>query len=263
MSPWWCWNTVLKYSIGIVAVIALLGMTVKPDATRSDSINVAIATNFTAPMREIAAEFEKDTGNHLILSFSSSGKIYSQINNGAPFDVFLSADTHKPELLERNHLAVRGSRFTYALGTLVLWSPNIDIVDADGAVLSQDTFSHIAIANPKLAPYGTAAQQVMQNLGVWPQQQQKLVQGENIAQTYQFVSTSNADLGFVALSQVMAKGIMSNGSSWVVPSELYSPIRQDAVLLNTGKDNTVALALMDYLKSDKAVAIIKSYGYQL
>ncbi|MDF1589777.1 MAG: molybdate ABC transporter substrate-binding protein [Gammaproteobacteria bacterium] len=238
-------------------------MAVRKPTSPSNSINVAIATNFTAPMKAIADEFEKDTGNHVILSFSSSGKIYSQIKNGAPFDVFLSADTHKPEQLEHDNLTVKGSRFTYALGTLVLWSPNSDIVDANGTILLKNEFSHIAIANPKLAPYGTAAQQVMENLGVWSQQQNKLVQGENIAQTYQFVSTSNAELGFVALSQIMAKGTIRKGSSWRIPATLYSPIRQDAVLLNKAKENTAALALMDYLKSDKALAIIKSYGYQL
>ncbi len=263
MSHWRSWNSIIKYVICAIALLMLVGMTVTKPSPPSESINVAIATNFTAPMKQIAEEFEKDTGNHLILSFSSSGKIYSQIKNGAPFDVFLSADTHKPEQLEHDNLSVKGSRFTYALGSLVLWSPDTDLIDANGTVLFNNAFSHIAIANPKLAPYGTAAQQVMEKLGVWTQQQNKLVQGENIAQTYQFVSTNNADLGFVALSQVMAKGKVSKGSSWQIPTELYSPIRQDAVLLNTGKDNTVALALMDYLKSDKAVAIIKSYGYQL
>lgn len=263
MSHWPSSNLIIKYVICVTALLSLLGMAVKKPITPSNAINVAIATNFTAPMKVIADEFEKDTGNHLILSFSSSGKIYSQINNGAPFDVFLSADSHKPEQLEHDNLTVKGSRFTYALGSLVLWSPNSDTVDANGAVLLKNAFHHIAIANPKLAPYGAAAQQVMENLGVWSQQQNKLVQGENIAQTYQFVSTSNAELGFVALSQVMTNGGSISGSSWQVPTELYSPIRQDAVLLAKAKENTAALALMDYLKSDKAVAIIKSYGYQL
>ncbi|MDO8828090.1 molybdate ABC transporter substrate-binding protein [Methylophaga sp.] len=229
----------------------------------ADIVNVAIATNFTAPMKEIAIEFEKDTGYKTLLSFASSGKLFAQINNGAPFDVFLSADTHKPEQLELGGLSVTGSRFTYAIGALVLWSPISGIVDKNGDVLFKNQFRHIAIANPKVAPYGAAAQQVMEKLGVWTEQQSKLVQGENIAQTYQFVASGNAQIGFVALTQVMANGKITTGSGWIVPASMHSPIKQDAVLLNFGKNNPVALEFLDYMKSDKAKTIIQSYGYSL
>lgn len=229
----------------------------------ADTVNVAVAANFTAPMKAIAAEFEKETGHKTQLAFASSGKFFAQIKNGAPFQVFLSADAKKPEKLEQDGLAVAGSRFTYALGSLVLWSAQPDLVDTAGEILSKAPFLHLALANPKLAPYGLAAQETLEKLGHWSALKDKLVMGENIAQTHQFVSTGNAELGFVALSQVMQDGKLTGGSSWVIPTELYSPIRQDAVLLVNGQANAAAAALLDYLKSDKTVTIIKAYGYQL
>lgn len=224
-------------------------------------VNVAVAANFTAPMNAIASEFARDTGHQAKLAFGGSGKLYAQIKNGAPFQVFLSADDEKPAKLEQEGLAVPGSRFTYAIGTLVLWSPYAGYVDANGDVLKHGKFNKLAIANPKLAPYGKAAIEVLTGMGLLDTLAPRLVQGENIAQTYQFVGTGNAELGFVALSQVMKDGKITNGSAWVIPAKLHASIRQDAVILSSAKDNPAAKALMQYLKGDKAKAIIKSYGY--
>jgi len=224
-------------------------------------VTVAVAANFTAPMKQIAADFEKETGHKTVLSYGASGKFYAQIRNGAPFQLFLSADDEKPSQLEMDGLTVPGTRFTYAVGTLVLWSPKSGFVDAKGEVLRRGQFGKLAIASPKLAPYGAAAIEVLTKQGLLATLTPKFVQGENIAQTFQFVSTGNAELGFVALSQVMKEGKISSGSAWIVPGSLHSPIRQDAVLLATGKDNAAARALLTYLKSDKAKKIIRSYGY--
>ena len=212
-------------------------------------------------MQKIAADFEKDTGHKANLAFGSSGKFYAQIKNGAPFQVFLSADDAKPAKLEKEGMTVPGSRFTYAIGTLVLWSAKPDLVDAKATVLEKGDFAHLAVANPKLAPYGTAAMETLAKLGLTDKLQSKIVQGENIAQTYQFAATGNADLGFVALSQVMKDGKIGSGSAWIVPSDMHAPIKQDAVILANGKGNAAAEALMKYLKSPKALAVIKSYGY--
>jgi molybdate transport system substrate-binding protein len=225
------------------------------------TVSVAVAANFTAPMQKIAAAFEADTGHKAELSFGATGKFYAQITHGAPFQVLLSADDTTPARLEREGKAVAHSRFTYAIGTLVLWSAQPGTVDAKGDVLKSGDFKHLAIANPKLAPYGAAALQVMEKLGVATALQPRLVQGENIAQTFQFVSTGNAQLGFVALSQVMADGKIRSGSAWQVPASLHEPIRQDAVLLMPGKDSAAASALLTYLRGSKARTIIQSYGY--
>jgi molybdate transport system substrate-binding protein len=227
----------------------------------ADEVNVAVAANFTAPMQKIAAEFEKDTGHKAQLAFGSTGKFYAQIKNGAPFQVLLSADDETPARLEKEGLAVSGTRFTYAIGTLVLWSAKPGYVDGKGDVLKKSAFQHLALANPKLAPYGAAAVEVLNKLDLNVVLEPKFVQGENIAQTFQFISTGNAELGFVALSQVMKDGKIADGSAWIVPADLHTPIRQDAVILLSGKDNPAALALMKYLKEAKARAIIKDYGY--
>ena len=229
----------------------------------AEKIMVAVAANFAAPMKAIAADFEKESGHKVVLSFGSSGKFYSQITNGAPFQLFLSADEEKPARLEKDGLVVAGSRFTYAVGTLVLWSSKADFVDAKGEVLRTGSYNKLAIASPRLAPYGSAAIEVLTRLGLLATVEPKFVQGENIAQTHQFVATGNADLGFVALAQIIQGGKISSGSAWVVPSTLHSPIRQDAVLLTTSKGNVATEALAAYLKSDKAKAIIRSYGYEI
>jgi molybdate transport system substrate-binding protein len=230
-------------------------------AAHADTVSVAVATNFTAPMQKIAAEFAKDTGHKAELSFGATGKFYAQISNGAPFGVLLAADDTTPVKIASEGKGVADSRFTYAVGKLVLWSKQDGYVDAQGAVLKTGKFQHVAIANPKLAPYGLAAEQTLTQLGLLEQIKPKFVQGENIGQTYQFAATGNAELGFVALSQVMEDGKIKSGSAWLVPSSMHEPIRQDAIVLNTAKDNAAAKALMDYLRGDKARAIITSYGY--
>jgi len=226
-------------------------------------VSVAVAANFTAPMQKIATAFEQDTGHKAILAFGSTGKFYAQIKNGAPFQALLAADDETPARLEREGLGVGGTRFTYAIGRLVLWSRQPGLVDDKGNVLRSGKVVRIALADPKLAPYGAAAADVLNGLGLMPALAPKLVQGENIAQTYQFVATGNAELGFVALSQVFADGKLTQGSAWAVPAALHAPIRQDAVVLATGKDNAAAAALMAYLRTDKARAIIRSFGYEL
>ncbi|OIQ69163.1 molybdate-binding periplasmic protein precursor [mine drainage metagenome] len=232
-------------------------------SANADEIQVAVAANFIAPMKLIAADFEKASGHRAALSFGATGKFYAQIRNGAPFDVLLAADDETPAKLEKEGFGVSGSRFTYAIGKLVLWSARPGYVDARGDVLKTGGFTHIALANPKLAPYGAAAIEVMTKLGLLSALESRFVQGENIAQTYQFVSTGNAELGFVALSQVYEDGKLKSGSGWILPASMHSPIRQDAVLLSRGKDNPAAAALLQYLKTDKAKAVIRAYGYDL
>lgn len=252
-------QTILARRLFLCALVAIAGMA--GATARADEVSVAVASNFTAPMQKIAAAFEADTGHVAKLSFGATGKFYAQIANGAPFQVLLAADDTTPARLEREGKAVAQSRFTYALGALVLWSAQPTTVDAQGAVLSTGGFKHLAIANPKVAPYGSAAMQVLDKLGVTAAVQPRLVQGENIAQTYQFVSTGNAQLGFVALSQVMVGGKISSGSAWQVPAHMHSPIRQDAALLTPGRGSPAAAALLQYLQGSKARAIIQSYGY--
>jgi len=228
---------------------------------RAEEALVAVAANFSAPMQQIAVSFQKDTGHQLKMSFGATGGIYAQIKNGGPFDVFLSADQITPQKLEAEGLGVAATRFNYAIGQLVLWSKQDGLVDDKGQVLSGKNIQRIALANPKLAPYGVAAWETMTALGLLEELKPKMVQGDNIAQTYQFVSTQNAQVGFVALSQVFANGQLTSGSAWIVPPHLYKPIRQDVILLKNGKDNSAAKALLMYLKGEKAKAVMKSYGY--
>jgi len=229
----------------------------------ADEVQVAVAANFTGPMQVISALFERDTGHKASLAFGATGKFYAQISNGAPFEVLLSADDETPAKLVKEGNAVAGTPFTYAIGKLVLWSADPKLVDAKGAVLKKGGFKHLALANPKAAPYGAAGLQVMSKLGVADSIKPLIVQGENISQTHQFVSTGAAELGFVAYSQVIKNGAIGSGSGWIVPGNLYDPIRQDAVILAKGKDKPAAIALMNYLKGDKAKAVIKSFGYEL
>ncbi|MGZ9706332.1 molybdate ABC transporter substrate-binding protein [Pseudomonas sp. GNP013] len=232
-------------------------------SAQADEVQVAVAANFTAPIQAIAADFEKDTGHKLVASYGATGQFYTQIKNGAPFDVFLSADDTTAQKLENEGDTVKGSRFTYAVGTLALWSAKDGYVDAKGEVLKENQFRHLSIANPKAAPYGLAATQVLAKQGLTEQVKDKLVEGQNITQAYQFVSTGNAELGFVALSQIYKDGKVTHGSAWIVPASLHDPIKQDAVILTRGKDNAAAKVLVDYLKGPKAAAVIKSYGYEL
>ena len=233
-----------------------------PLQAQAAEVRAAVAANFAAPMQRIAAEFEKDTRHKAILAFGATGAFQAQIGNGAPFDVLVAADEAAPARLEAARLVVPGTRFTYATGRLALWSARASFVDPRGQVLSAGGFSHLAVANPKVAPYGTAALEVLGSLNLTQRLRPKLVQGENIGQAYQFAASGNAELGFVALSQVFRGGRLIDGSCWIVPASLHAPIRQDAALLAKGAANPAAGALMDYLKSEKAAAIIRAYGYQ-
>lgn len=244
-------------------IVALIPVLLFACAARAADVGVAVAANFSAPMQKIAAAFERDTGHRALLSFGSTGRFHAQVKAGAPFHVLLAADAATPEKLEEEGLAVAGSRFTYATGRLVLWSATPALVDDQGQVLRQPGTGRIAIADPKLAPYGAAAIEAMDKLGVLGALKPRLVQGENITQAWQFASTGNATLGFVALSQVMVDGRIGNGSAWIVPERLHAPIRQDAVLLARGKGNPAAAALLAYLRGDTARAIIRAHGYEL
>jgi molybdate transport system substrate-binding protein len=247
----------------LLSLLFPLLLAVSAGPAQAAQVLVAVAANFTAPMKTIAAEFTRDTGHQTKLAFGGSGKFYAQIKNGAPFQMLLSADDETPAKLVQDGMAMADSRTTYAIGTLVLWSARPGYVDAKGEVLKKGQFNKIALANPKLAPYGKAAVEVLTGMGLLDALAPKFVQGENIAQTWQFASTGNAKLGFVALSQVMKDGKISSGSGWIVPAKLHTPIRQDAVILTSGKGNPAAEALMKYLKSEKAKAIIKAYGYDI
>ena len=242
--------------VSLLAVFAI-------GTVQADEVQVAVAANFTAPIQAIAADFEKDTGHKLVAAYGATGQFYTQIKNGAPFEVFLSADDTTPEKLEKEGDTVKGSRFTYAIGTLALWSAKEGYVDAKGEVLKKNEYQHLSIANPKAAPYGLAATQVLEKLNLTEATKAKIVEGQNITQAYQFVSTGNAELGFVALSQIFKDGKVTSGSAWIVPASMHDPIKQDAVILNKGKDSAAAKALVEYLKGPKAAAVIKSYGYQL
>lgn len=244
-------------------LVSLLAVTVFSCNALAEQVQVAVAANFTAPLQAIAVEFEKDTGHSVLASFGATGQLYAQIHNGAPFEVFLSADESTPAKLDSEGLGVSGSRFTYAVGSLVLWSATPGYLDGSDAVLKANQYRHLAIADPKTAPYGLAATQVLAKLGLTEAVQGKLVTGQSIAKALHFISTGNAELGFVALSQVYQDGQLSSGSAWVVPAELHSPIRQDALILKQGEHNPAAAAFIDYLKGEKAAAIIQSYGYKL
>jgi len=225
-------------------------------------VRVAVAANFASPMKAIAAAFARTTGHTVALVPGATGKLYAQIKNGAPFDVLLAADAETPARLEREGRAPAGGRFTYAVGRLVLWSAKEGYVDPHGAILRTGTFARLAIAAPKLAPYGAAAIEVLAKLGLESDLRPKFVQGENVAQTHQFVATGNAELGFFALSQVMRDGKIVSGSAWIVPGEMHAPIRQDAIILARAKDDPAARAFADFLKGETARAIVRAHGYE-
>jgi len=247
----------MKFFASVLAVVTCLG------TAHAGEVQVAVAANFAGPMEKLAAQFQKDTGHKAVVASGATGKFYAQIRNGAPFEVLLSADDETPARLEAEGQAVAKSRFTYAVGRLVLWSAKANYVDATGAVLKTGDFTHLAIANPKTAPYGAAATAVIDKLGLTARLQPRLVQGENIAQAFQFASTGNAELGFVAQAQVWRDGKFTAGSGWIVPATMHAPIRQDAALLTRGANNPAAQALLDYLRTDKAKALIRAYGYEV
>jgi molybdate transport system substrate-binding protein len=228
----------------------------------AEQVLVAVAANFVPPFREIAIEFEAATGHTVRVAAGSSGNFYSQIKNGAPFDVFFSADMDHPKRLEDEGLGVKDSRVTYAIGRVVLWSPNADLIKGE-ETLRSNNFKRLAIANPKTAPYGLAAMQAMQTLDLWESVQPKIVMGENLGQTMGFIESGNADLGFVALSQVLDPKIKGRGSRWDVPTHLHEPIKQDVIVLTKGKDNPAARALLAFVNSPRVQTIIERYGYKL
>lgn len=220
---------------------------------------VAVAANFAEPAQQIAKIFKKETGHDISLSFGATGNFYNQIIQGAPFDVFLAADTERPQKVVTEGYGVAGTNFTYAIGTLVLWSARPELIKGP-EILENSAINHIAYCNPQMAPYGKAALKTMQNIGLYKTLKPKLVEGQNIAQAFQFVKTGNAEIGFVALSQVIHE---KNGSYWDVPQDYYHPIRQDAVLLKKGENNEAARAFLAFLKSLHAHEIIRQYGYTL
>ena len=249
---------------GIHGYALLLFWTIGSATSVAGEVRVAVAANFLATLNEIVSTFEQATGHAAAVSSGSSGKLYAQIKNGAPFDVFLSADVTRPKLMEEEGLAVQGSRFTYAVGRLTLWSPGPVVIEGNGtSMLLSDRVEYVAIANPKTAPYGAAAKEVLQALGLWERLQNRLVRGENIGQTFHFVFSKNAQLGFVALSQVLGPKISGTGNRWDVPAHLHAPLRQQAVLLRHGQRNEAARALLDYVKEATSRNIIERFGYAL
>ena len=221
-------------------------------------IRIAVASNFSDAMKTIAGRYEQLSGHKIILAFGSTGKHYAQIRNGAPFDAYFAADVKRPQLLDEQGIAIPDSRFAYAIGKIILWSPKSDYIDPDGIVLKLGKFRHLAIANPKLAPYGVAAREVLQSQGLWEELQGNMVRGENISQALQFVKSGNAELGFIAYSQIKHPAHPVEGSYWDVPQSLYSPIEQQAVLL---KDSTTARDFISFVKSAESMQILRNFGY--
>ena len=240
---------------------ALFAALAAAGAARAAVVPVAVAANFTEPAKEIAAAFKRATGDEAVLSFGASGQFYMQITRGAPYQVFLSADVERAQKAEQDGVGVPGSRFVYATGSLVLYSRTPGLVDDGGAVLRRpDAFQKIAIADPASAPYGSAAIQAMTGLGVYKTLKPKVVQGASITQAYQFTATGAAELGFVALSQVID---VPGGSRWVVPETLHKPIDQGAILLFAGDKNPAARKFLAFLRGPEAKAIIRRYGYRV
>ncbi|MCK9993945.1 MAG: molybdate transport system substrate-binding protein [Alphaproteobacteria bacterium] len=253
-------NVFGKAAASLKSLLAFALLIFTPALAKAAEVTIAVAANFTAAAQEIAEKFQAETSRTVSLSFGSTGQLYAQIIQGAPFDILLSADAARAKKAEDEGWGVAGSGFTYAIGRLVLWSAKAELVDAEGAVLRNGNFTHLAIANPATAPYGAAAVEAMQALGLYDQIAPKIVQGENIIQTYQFAASGNAELGFVALSQVLEA---PGGSHWLVPENLHAPILQDAVLLKAGEQNRFAVEFLAWLKSPPAVSIIEKHDYTL
>lgn len=254
----------LLMRVGIPTVLFFLASHVCMSAAAADQVRVAVASNFLGTMNDLARNFQADTAHTVVISSGSSGKLYAQIHNGAPFDVFFSADQARPQMLEEEGRAVKGSRFVYALGRLTLWSPDPELVKGDGySVLQKGRFQHIAMANPKTAPYGKAAKQTLDQLNLWDTVKDRVVQGENVTQAFQFVYTNNAQLGFVALAQVLDPKIQGTGSRWDVPPAFHDPLEQAAVLLIPGQQNTAAEEFLGYVQGEKGRSIIERFGYGL
>jgi len=248
----------MRIPVSTHILLSLVMLTARPSL--ADEIRVAVASNFTEAAKSIARHFEAATRHKVVLSFGSTGKHYAQIRNGAPFDVFLAADSRRPELLDQEGVAIPDSRFTYAVGKLVLWSPKAGYVDPAGKVLQHMKYRFLAVANPRLAPYGVAAREVLQARGLWDGYTGHRVRGENIGQTYQFVKSGNAELGFIAYSQIKQARPRLPGSFWIVPQKLYQPIKQQAVLLT---DDKASRAFLSFMQSDDVLHIIHDYGYDI
>jgi molybdate transport system substrate-binding protein len=253
----------MRNTLGLLVALALttfaLGyLTTVVEPARAAEVCVAVATNFATPMAQLVSAFEAASEHTVAVSAGSTGAHYAQIKNGAPFELFFAADVERPTLLENEGVAIQGSRFTYAIGRLVLWSPRAGFVDADGRVLETGDFRHIAIANPDLAPYGVAARDVLERRGLWEALHERVVLGQDIGQAYSFVYSGNAELGFVAYSQIARSGTPIEGSYWLVPEDLHAPIEQQAVLL---KDVPAARAFLEFVKGPDARAVIRSFGY--
>ena len=254
------WNAKLK-ALTLIVVYQFFFL----NGALADEIKIAVASNFYPTMKELVKHFESitlnsDTTNNIVLISGSSGKHYAQILNGAPFDLFFSADKLRPNMLEKEDVFNNQSRFTYALGKLALWSPFNEYVDSDGQVLYTDDFRFLAIANPKIAPYGVASKETLTSMNLWQDMEEKLVRGENIAQTFQFAKSGNAKLGFVSYSQILSLNSSSEGSYWLVPQDMYQPIEQQAILL---KDSSLGKDFLSFIMSDEALDIIKRNGYDL
>ena len=250
-----------RIQFSVILLIAPLSITATATSAESaDQLHVAVASNFAPAMKEIVAQFTLQSEQPVVIIAGSTGKHYAQINNGAPYDIFFAADSARPAKLAAAGFGAENSLYTYALGRLVLWSKNGNLIDPAGTVPATEKFRHIAIANPKLAPYGQAAREVLQQLGRWDTLGNKLVRGENIAQTFQFVYSGNAELGFVASSQLLNSAGSASGSSWNVPDHMHAPIQQQAILLVDSED---ARRFMDFMKSTQVREIILAYGYDL
>ena len=253
-------NTKLK-----IFVLMIIFQLFSPYQAFADEIRIAVASNFYPTMKEIIKQFKSDAIDSfvdvkIILIPGSSGKHYAQIINGAPFDLFFSADKIRPAQLEQKEVFNNSSRFTYALGKLVLWSPDTSFIDSEGQILYDNDFRFLAIANPKISPYGIAAKETLVSMKLWQDFNKELVRGENIAQTFQFVSSRNAEMGFVSFSQILHPNINLKGSFWEVPQFLYNPIEQQAVLL---RDTKLGRDFMVFMKTKKALDIISKFGYDL
>lgn len=254
----WIHRHARRFALAVSLLAAL------PTTGRAGSVTVAVAANFARPMETLASRFEAASGNEVTIVLGSTGKLYAQIAHGAPFDVLLAADAERPRRLAEDGLGAPETRFTYAIGRLVLWSTDPEAIGPDGrAALETGGFRHLAIANPELAPYGAAAREVLQNLGVWNEVEPKLVRGESIGQTFQLVATGNAELGLVALAQLSGPGEEIAGSRWDVPADLHTPIRQDAILLSRAASNETARAFLAFLRSPEAQGVIERFGYAI
>ena len=252
----------LKTKSGLIGGVLLAFFLLHVSDALAKELRIAVASNFLLPLKALSKNFKESTGHKVVVISGSTGKLYAQIKQGAPFDILLAADSIRPELLEKEGIGVPGSRFTYAVGRLVLWSKDSKLpLKNDLQVLNHKNFRYLAIANPKTAPYGKAAEQVLRKKGFWEQIQNRLVRGENISQTFQFVMTGNADIGFIALSQLRKN--QGLGFSWIVPQEWHDPIQQQCILLKRAKTNKAAQQFLNFIKSNRIQKQIESYGYSL